>query len=312
VVPSSRFTRSASISGQALTGLVDARKVLALVDDGATVVLQGLHRSWPPIIELVARLERELGHPGQANAYLTPAGSQGFAPHVDAHDVFVVQTEGEKAWLIGDEGAEDEVLLTPGSVLYLPTGTRHSARSQRTHSLHVTIGINQLTWRALLSRAVLDAMAEVPDTHLPAGYLDDPTLLTEGLRTHLAHVGERLAALDAQDLVREHGEHFLTSRPPRLAGRLAEAFRAQEVTDDTRLVRRPTAPGVLVDGPAETVRVLLGDRHLDAPSWIRPALVDLLARTELRPSDLADLLDPQSRLVLCRRLVREGLLAIAR
>ena len=337
VLSTSAFTRATSISGQPLTGLVDARRLLALVDQGATVVLQGLHRSWPRITELVAQLETELGHPGQANAYLTPAGSQGFAPHRDTHDVFVIQTEGEKVWLIGEEGSEDEVLLTPGSVLYLPTGTRHSARSQASHSLHVTVGINQVTWRGLVERAVRQALAAIPDTHLPAGYLEDPDALAEGLRAHLDAVSAAVADLDPAVLARAHVEHLLTSRPPRLAGGLADAIRAgssaapaapaasgaesggecsadpsppARITDDTVLTRRPTNPGHLVEGPPGTVRLLLGDRRMDAPDWLRPALVDLLAREQFTPRDLADLLDPQSRLVLCRRLVREGLFMV--
>jgi ribosomal protein L16 Arg81 hydroxylase len=77
---------------------VDGRKVLGLFADGATVVLQGLHRYWPPLTELVRGLELALGHPCQANAYLTPPGSQGFAVHSDSHDVFVFQTAGTKQW----------------------------------------------------------------------------------------------------------------------------------------------------------------------------------------------------------------------
>ena len=45
---------------------------------------------------------------------------------------------------------------------------------------------------------------------------------------------------------------------------------------------------------------------LDVPAWLRPALEQVRGRTELRPRDLP--LDEQSRLVLARRLVREGLL----
>ena len=41
VLPSSRFTRHATISGESLTGLVDARKVVDLYDGGATLVLAG-------------------------------------------------------------------------------------------------------------------------------------------------------------------------------------------------------------------------------------------------------------------------------
>ena len=98
VLPESAYTRGATLAGKPLTGLVDGRKAVGLFDDGATVVFQGLHRYWPPLAELVAELELELGHPCQANAYLTPPGSQGFAVHSDTHDVFVFQTAGTKQW----------------------------------------------------------------------------------------------------------------------------------------------------------------------------------------------------------------------
>ena len=117
-------------------------------------MLQGLHRSWPPLTRLVAELELELGHPCQANAYLTPPGAQGFAVHSDTHDVFVFQTAGTKLWEVHDPDGVEEVLLEPGVSMYLPTGTPHAARAQQTVSLHVTIGINQLTWRGLVERTV--------------------------------------------------------------------------------------------------------------------------------------------------------------
>ncbi|MCW2835977.1 MAG: cupin [Marmoricola sp.] len=99
VLPASAFTRSgATLAGQALTGLVDARKVIDLFEGGATVVVQGMHRYWPPLTRLVAELELALGHPCQANAYLTPPASEGFSVHSDSHDVFVFQNHGSKLW----------------------------------------------------------------------------------------------------------------------------------------------------------------------------------------------------------------------
>ncbi|MCW2853167.1 MAG: cupin, partial [Nocardioides sp.] len=74
VLPESSYTRGATLAGKPLSGLVDSRKALALFAGGATIVLQGLHRYWLPITRLVAELELELGHPCQANAYLTPPG----------------------------------------------------------------------------------------------------------------------------------------------------------------------------------------------------------------------------------------------
>ena len=87
-----------------------------------------------------------------------------------------------------------------------------------------------------------------------------------------------------------------------------------ELTDTSPLARRPGHPCVLVDadGPdGPVLRVLLGDRHLDVPPRLRAALEVVRASTTLAPADLADHLDPESRLVLCRRLVREGLLRVS-
>jgi hypothetical protein len=314
VLPESRYTRSgASLAGKPLTGLVDGRRVLREFDDGATVVLQGLHRSWPPLRDLVAQLELDLGHPCQANAYLTPPGAQGFAVHSDTHDVFVFQTHGHKQWEVHTEGRVDDIVLEPGLSLYLPTGTPHAARAQDVASLHVTLGINQLTWRRVVERTVLDLLDDVPDTHVPAGWLDDPDQLAEGLRDHLARVADDVRRLDAGAVARQRAERFLTSRGTRLSGGLRDTLAVRDLTDTTPLARRPGHPCVLVDaegaeGPV--LRVLLGDRHLDVPPRLRPALEAVQRHDRLTPADLADHLDPESRLVLCRRLVREGLLRV--
>ena len=211
VLPESSYTRSAKLAGKSVTGLVDTRKSLALFDGGATVVFQGLQRYWPPLTRLVAELE--LGHPCQANAYLTPPGAQGFAVHSDSHDVFVFQTAGSKLWEVHGEDGPEEVLLEPGLSMYLPTDTPPARR--RRVSLHVTLGINQLTWRGLVERTVKPVLAGVPDDHLPAGYLDDPDLLAGALADRLEALAEGVRRTDATAAVEAEIRRFLKSRPPR-------------------------------------------------------------------------------------------------
>jgi hypothetical protein len=82
--------------------------------------------------------------------------------------------------------------------------------------------------------------------------------------------------------------------------------------DDTLLRRRRGHPCELVADPddPDVVRLLLGDRVLRVPARIRGALDVVAERSELTPADLP--LDPASALVLCRRLVREGLLEVVR
>ncbi len=311
VLPTSRFTRTATLAGEAVTGLVDARRALALFDEGATIVFQGLHRYWPPLTRLVARLEAELGHPCQANAYLTPPGAQGFAVHADTHDVFVFQTAGTKRWELPDEEGEEEMILEPGVVAYLPTGTRHAARAEDGVSLHVTIGVNQLTLRGLVRRTVAPALDAVPDSHLPAGYAADAALAAT-VADELEALAARIRGLDPVAAVAAESRRILTTRPSRLEGGLLDRVGrvgVDGIDDATVLVRRTGHPGELRPR-GERLDLLLGDRVLTVPGYLLPSLERVCRAETLCPADLADLLDPQSRLVLCRRLVREGLLRI--
>ncbi|MGH3447006.1 MAG: JmjC domain-containing protein, partial [Nocardioidaceae bacterium] len=278
---------------------------------GATVVLQGLHRYWPPLTELVRDLELALGHPCQANAYLTPPGSQGFAVHSDSHDVFVFQTSGVKQWEVQDESGSRDVLLEPGVSMYLPTGTPHAARSQDVASLHVTIGINQVTWRDVMGRVVqhvLDDTDEM-DAALPAGYLEDRGEVTDGVRDRLELLAARLAHADPEAAADAEVTRFLTSRPSLLRGGLHDLTRLREIDQDTALRRRPGSACVLVPGD-DVLRVLLGDRELRVPARLVDPMTYVREQETLRPADLASWLDTDSRLVLARRLVREGLLQV--
>jgi bifunctional lysine-specific demethylase and histidyl-hydroxylase NO66 len=310
VLASSHFTRSATLAGSPLTGLVDGRKVLALFESGATVVLQGLHRYWPPLNELVRSLELELGHPCQANAYLTPPGAQGFARHSDAHDVFVFQTHGRKLWEVVEGGEVREVALEPGLSMYLPTGTPHSARSEDQTSLHVTVGINQVTVRQALRQLTESVLsADRYDAALPAGYLDDPSALAAALCDAVAAYGDDLTRVDTDQLADERVTRFLSERTPAMRGGLRDLVELGSLDDETLLQRRPTAACAL-RVERDRLQVLLGDRTLRMPLRLLEVMEHVRDTPTLRVGDLSRWLDTESRLVVVRRLVREGLLRI--
>ncbi len=168
--------------GAEMPDQVDSAKVLAEFAAGATIVLQGLHRLWPPLIDFVRGLTDDLGHPVQANAYITPPDAQGFEPHYDVHDVFVLQAAGEKRWTVHEPVHQHpldsqpwtehrdaitarirdapiiDTVLSAGDALYLPRGWVHSARSLDTASIHMTIGVSALTYLDVV-RAVVDTLA---------------------------------------------------------------------------------------------------------------------------------------------------------
>jgi hypothetical protein len=92
-----------------------------------------------------------------------------------------------------------------------------------------------------------------------------------------------------------------------------DAAAVAELADDTPVRRRPGSVCELrLRG--STLRALLGDRELRMPAWVEPSmrrLADVAPGEDVRPADLADELDAPSRLVLVRRLVREGMLELA-
>jgi len=168
--------------GAGIADQVSDDKLVRLFADGSTLVLQALHRVWPPILEFCQRLAAELGHPIQANAYVTPPQNQGFSAHYDVHDVFVLQIEGEKRWLIhppvlesplrdqpwADRKAQVEkraqepplidAVLRPGDCLYLPRGYLHAATALGGVSTHLTLGIHVWTRYALAEQVMHQAL----------------------------------------------------------------------------------------------------------------------------------------------------------
>jgi len=136
-----------------------------------------------------------------ANVYLTPPGSQGFAPHYDDIEAFVLQLEGKKRWRLYDPRTPAEVLpryssanfeqselgecildtvLEPGDMLYFPRGVIHQAVTQdENHSLHITVSTYQkTTWADLFEKMIPHTLAAAVEEDvefrrgLPIGYLN--------------------------------------------------------------------------------------------------------------------------------------------
>ncbi|WP_052669080.1 cupin domain-containing protein [Nitriliruptor alkaliphilus] len=313
-LPRSAVTRSVRIGSRPVSDLVDVQAVHREFAAGASIVLQGLHRSFAPVAELCRSLEVSLTHPVQANAYLTPPVAQGLDLHADPHDVFAIQTHGVKRWVVHPpDGSEPwDLEVRAGDVLYLPAGARHAAQTLDRPSLHLTIGVRTTTWRDVLRRAVDDVLAEPQlDAPLPAGWADDPARHAEALTGHLRDLAVRLARADAVPPLEASADAFWSHRAPDLNGGLRDVLELDQLDDTTPLCRRPHAT-FRVRTDDEVVRVQLGDRELHLPLAAEEAVRRLGSLTVLVPKDLDDVADEPSRLVLCRRMVQEGLLTFAR
>ena len=327
VIDPAEWTATARTGSMRIDDLVDPGRVLDLFASGSTIVLQSLHRWWPPLARFCQELELGIGHHVQVNAYLTPAGAAGLSPHHDTHDVFVMQVTGSKHWLVREpmvaaplgrhrsnhsEAAHqpviDEMDLGAGDSLYLPRGYIHSATAQEAVSLHLTIGILATTAHDVL-RQLVDRAAEVPSFRrtLPTGVACQGEVGERVVNELIGELIDWLATVDEHDVADELRGRFWTRRRPLLEGHLLELTALDDLDDRSVVRRRPTVTCLLSAGPGE-LEVVLGDRRLHLPAGLTEAVQLLVDGEPHAVAELSDRLDGTSRLVLVRRLMREGVL----
>jgi len=130
---------------------------------------------------LVHLMDEFWGCQAGANTYLTPESTQGFAPHFDDVDIFVLQTEGAKRWRLykspdpGDTLAEVssrdfeqselgepffDGVLRAGDLLYAPRGVIHQCVAcPNQDSMHVTLSTcYRNSWGNLLRKIFPEAI----------------------------------------------------------------------------------------------------------------------------------------------------------
>ena len=327
LVPPAQYTGSGGPGAEIADQVVDER-VFALLGEGATLVLQGLHRLWPPLMDFATGLRADLGTPVQINAYLTPPGSRGFSTHYDTHAVFVLQVAGRKRWTIHPPVVTDPIerrpwgaragevsavtheapfldaVLDPGDTLYLPRGWLHAAGTLDALSLHLPVGLRATT-RATLVEALLNLAADEPSLRagLPMG-LDtaDPDALAPAFADTVKALHAWLDTLTAQDVAR-----FTTDRPGPLRP-LAQLAARAALTADSRVMLRPGLQFRLMTG--ESLTVQLPDKAISMPSYCAAAVRTVLDGRPHRVGDLPGL-DPEDCTVLIGRLLGEAVVVPA-
>ncbi|XP_031849269.2 bifunctional lysine-specific demethylase and histidyl-hydroxylase NO66 [Nomia melanderi] len=153
----------------------------------------------PKLHSLNATLQEFFGCFVGANSYLTPPNSQGFAPHYDDIEAFILQVEGKKRWRLYKPRNENEYLaryssqnftqseigepildtvVNAGDLLYFPRGTIHQGETMDSHSLHITLSVYQKnSWGDFLEKLLPDALNTAMETDsefrkgLPLDYL---------------------------------------------------------------------------------------------------------------------------------------------
>jgi JmjC domain len=167
-LPAHQYTRQVQgrRSPQQIFSYPDVGRVNRLLQDGATMVIDNVNDLHAPIKQMAFFFEQLFHARVLVNAWVA---CRPFMPkaHWDGHDMFVLQVEGRKRWTLyapprsnpvqnewWTDGSLPEAawsqVLQPGDLLYLPRGWMHEVTPINEPSLHLSVGIFNLTGIDLL------------------------------------------------------------------------------------------------------------------------------------------------------------------
>src|SRR5215471_11809054 len=138
---------------------VRALDLVAHLRCGATLSFDGVDELHDPLTRLAEAFEASFNGSTQINVYAAWRASHGLDLHRDDEEVFVLQVDGRKRWLlygfaidgidrseladrsVPPAGAIADEILTPGDLLYIPRGCYHVALPMNEPALHLTVGV---------------------------------------------------------------------------------------------------------------------------------------------------------------------------
>ena len=177
-------------------------------------------------------------------SFACPGGSVG--PHFDQYDVFLLQVEGARRWQIGGHcdgdsplqadcplrvlesfSSEQEWLLEPGDMLYLPPGIAHWGVAE-TECLTYSIGFRSPNIADLLGDLAVELMAQGYDAHYRDPAMTQALTDPEIAPAFVVQAKQQLwQAIDNDDLIGDWFARFMTSpKYPELVDMTQEERRA--------------------------------------------------------------------------------------
>lgn len=189
----------------------------------------------------------------------------GVGPHFDSYDVFLLQAAGRRRWRIGRQKdpslqpdvplkiltnfePEEEHVLGPGDMLYLPPGWAHDGIAEDTGCMTYSIGF-RVPQRAALAGELLLRMTDV---------YEDDTLYRDAAQPATTTPAAIPATLQA--FAREALERMLSERDA-LASALGEVMTEPKPKVWFEECEMPWRPGVAVQLDRRT-RMMYDDRHV--------------------------------------------------
>lgn len=328
-LPLDNYAHNRTFGENLFQGNLDADALFREYRDGATMCMQLQHLALPTLGTFIRLVESYFGYRTQATVFLTPGESHGFTRHFDSHDFFTMGIKGEKTWRIYaakaefplprtefldsdvdiPDALEREFKVKAGDTLYVPRGVYHDARSDNGTSMQISVGIFPYYWCDVL-HTLIDRLADqhaelrmavAPNREIDRAAVDGRFHELLDLISREADVASLLHGLQTAAAAKGLKES---------AHRLSDFEALADLAPSTTVIARDIDVDLRETGDRLTLAFY--DKKIALPSFAREQIEAMLSGEPFNAESLPPSLDLNSRLVLVRRMLAEGLVTVVR
>jgi len=310
-------------------GQIVSNRIIERYHAGSTIVISFAHRLHSNLMSLCRDVEKSLMMRCQTNVYLSPAANQGFNPHFDTHDVFILQVSGRKTFNFYSSGTSfptsadrfnrdihaigektEEIQLSAGHTLYIPRGVVHDAVADiEEPSLHVTLGVYPVLLHALVDEVVQIALES--DSRMrraifqPLWLQNENSTLTIDLIKEVLqeHVNESVIENALQRL----RDEFVLEAVQNCQGALSGDVLKELSTDSPLRINRDNI--LRIDDSGTQLTVMCFGQIAEFSEPLSAAVQWLLQKDTVTMQEIPGL-DPEQQLALVKRLQLLGIVRI--
>lgn len=329
-LPLDEYAYTYSYGNNVFQGNINIDKVLNFYQNGATISFQLLQRSIKKLSLFSNMIERYLKCSTQTNLFLTPSNSQGFTAHYDTHSVIILQIYGHKTWRLYDEtvnlplvrdveyddevnidlnSPHREIVLEAGDFLYVPKGVYHEAFTTEKDSLQIAVGLHPKSWSEIMHIAIDEFSREYSELR------KSPTKsFIKNDFDHLEDVFKKIISnihsnINIENLFKNLEINNISNQIIDNENRLKDSVYFEDINNKTKVKVRDIK--TILKSVNETILILFNDKEITFPIGIKKELDFIIRETEeFTAKDVPGVLDEDSRILLIKLLIQEGLLTI--
>ncbi len=310
-------------------GRIVSNRIIERYYAGSTIVVSFAHRLNANLMALCRKIEKSLMMRCQTNVYLSPAGNQGFNPHFDTHDVFILQVSGRKTFnfyssvtrfpisanrfnrdvhAIGEK--TEEIQLGAGDTLYIPRGFVHDAVADNEEpSLHVTVGVYPVLLHTLVEEVM--QIAQESDPRLRRA-ISQPLWLqnehpTNTIRLIKEVIQDQLTESAFTEALERLRDEFVLDTTMDCQGALSASATTELIADSVLIINHGSVLNVHSEGAQLTLHSFGQITEFKEP--LSSAVHWLLQRDKVVLRDIPDL-ELEQQLALAQRLRLIGIVGV--